>query len=74
MLMEVDRPPIARPSARQLALPLMPLAAQPAPPPIPRDAAPTERVWLDLGATARARVRRTFVAVLREMRRDRVGG
>jgi hypothetical protein len=73
MLTEVHRPTVARLSGRQLALPLMPFATSP--PPVARtEVAAPEQVWPGLGPTARARVRRAFVAVLQEARHDRVGG
>jgi hypothetical protein len=75
MLMEVDRPPGADPSGRQLALPLMPLAPTRAAPVSARpEAVPPEGVWPALGPVARAAVRRAFVAVLQEGRRDRGRG
>ena len=73
MLVEDHRPAAARPSGRQLALPLIPLAIPPPATPVRPDVARPERVWPDLPPTTRALVRRAFVAVVQEMLDDGAG-
>jgi hypothetical protein len=72
MLVEVH-PPVARPSDRQLALPLMPFAVPPPAAPAAPEVARPERVWSTLPPTARARVRRALVAVVQEVLGDGAG-
>jgi hypothetical protein len=65
MVMEVPLPP-ARPSSRQLPLPLEPPVV--CPPPLPR--APEvlpQQVWARLAPTTQRSVQQTFVRVLQEV-------